>query len=253
MDYVDFAEEQRKLRERYAELSDEQIALMWTQIDDYTDLAQRVLREEIFKRGLAKQDQVFSDDPIEIARQALRVGAAARGWSPQKKSPNGKLPEAACAPPNDADPAACDLLPQGFDPKAYDLVGAWEVSSPDEARKIMRLLDTVGIRSYLGHENVERVEDYKGTWDEEVEIKVMKFQRGYVMNGLRNYLRPKPEEYFLDEGAYDVRCPRCGCQDVILEGLDPELPVESAPEVKNKWNCPDCCHRWEDDGIVRRD
>jgi hypothetical protein len=252
MDYVDLAEEQRKLRERYAELSDEQIALMWTQIDDYTDLAQQVLREETSKRGLAKPDQLFSNDPVEIARQALRVGAAARGLSPRGESANDQIPQGTCASQNNSDPAVCDALPQGYDPHAYDLVHAWDASSQAEARKVMDLLDKVGVKCYVGSDNVESVDDYKADWDDEVEIKVMKFQKGFVISGLRNYLQPKPEDFFLEEGAYEVRCPCCASQDVILEGLDPELRGEPTPEVKNKWQCPDCGHRWEDDGIVKR-
>jgi DNA-directed RNA polymerase subunit RPC12/RpoP len=252
MDYVEPAEEQRKLEGRYGEMSDEQIALMWTQIDDLTDLAQQVLRAEISKRGMAKQSQVFSDDPVEIARQALRVTRAARGLSAEARTATGQLPEATCSAQNPSDPATGDALPQGFDPDAFDLVSVWDVSSPSEAREVAHILETVGVKCYLGPDNVENIDDYKGSWDDEVEIKVMKFQRGFVINGLRNYLQPKPEDAFLEEGAYDVRCPRCGSQDVILEGLDPELRRESAPEVKNKWRCPDCDHRWEDDGILKR-
>jgi hypothetical protein len=83
-------------------------------------------------------------------------------------------------------------------------------------------------------------------------LRARRAMRDFVIIGLRNHLHPKPEDYFLEEGAFAVRGPRCGSQDAILEGLDQELREEFTPEGKNKWRCADCEHRWEDDGIVNR-
>ena len=64
MDHIDFADEQRKLEQRYTKLSDERIAAMWAHMDDYTELAQQILRAEISKRGLAQKETVHSQDPV---------------------------------------------------------------------------------------------------------------------------------------------------------------------------------------------
>jgi len=68
MDHVDHAEEYRQLQQHYADLSDARLMEMFDLIDDYTEIAQQVLRAEIARRGLDPERQgETASSPVKVA------------------------------------------------------------------------------------------------------------------------------------------------------------------------------------------
>ena len=247
MSYDNQADEYRKLQERYAELSDEQIAKMWDDVEDFTAFAQQALRAEVAKRGLDKSNAAV-DDRLAGARQDLCAGAAVRGLAPPPSRAGNPTPFPAGGSLDEPDLSSRDPAAEGLDPTAFDLVPAWTVDSLDAAGQVLDILDTVGVKEYLGPDNVEIVDDYKGSYDAGVEIKVMKFQQRFVTNGLRRYLAPRPDRDAPPEDDFEVKCPRCNSPDVVLDGFN--NASGKASDLTNNWTCAACDYHWEDDGVI---
>jgi hypothetical protein len=254
MENMSNADEYRHLQELYADMSDSRLDAMADDIDDLTEIAQQVLRAEISKRGLDAQAKDPSEKPIDIVRHALSVELSERGLD----SVDLDTPEAPGEGPESKgfrdtmDPWVRDPVAEGLDPNAYDLIGVWIVADASEAREVMGVLDSAGIKSYLGPENVESVDDYKGSYIDGVRIKVMKFQYKYAWKGLNLRFPPKPEEEAAADAGNAICCPRCNSQDVIFQGLVEEPGEDSAADAKNSWACDACGHQWKDDGIEEK-
>jgi hypothetical protein len=121
-----------------------------------------------------------------------------------------------------------------------------------EARLVMGILDSAGVKSFLGPDNVENVDDFKGSFDDGVGIQVMNFQSQYAVGGLRRRFQPEPEEDTPDDKDYAILCPKCNSPDTVFRGLDVEPSGRLAPDAKNNWSCDACGHQWKDDGIVEK-
>ncbi len=254
MEDINQAEEYRRLEELYARMSDGEIEALSGQIEDFTDIARQVLRAEVAKRGLGPAGQDASKDSIEAARQALRAAKAQRDLEAQ----DGRPPEDTANPAEGEvgadllNPGVGDPLREGFDPTAYDLVRIWYVDDPNQARQVMGLLDSAGVKAYLGPEDAGSVDDYKGSYEAGVEIKVMKFQARFALDGLRRFASPETQQDSPEDADYAVCCPKCNSQDVIFQGLDTQPGQGSAPDAKYTWTCDACGHQWKDDGIEQR-
>lgn len=248
----DQADEHRQLQERYAELSDARLMEMYEEIDDYTETAQQALRSEVARRGLDRPQPLAEEHASEPKRTAQWAVTDGINTPPACAYEGGAIP--GLGRPLHVWPDVSELDPatHGVDPTAFDLVGAWIVGSLEEARKVMEILEKVGVKAYLGPDNVATADEYKGNFEDGVEIKVMKFQRAFVISGLRRYLVPLAEAAQPPEPEIDVLCPHCQSPDVLLEGYDEtqEIPEEPSPDEKNHWRCDACGHQWEDDGLV---
>jgi hypothetical protein len=246
METIDHSDEYRRLQELYADMSDSRLEQMADGIDDLTEIAQQVLRAEMAKRGLGAPLQGAA--AVEIARQALQR---------ELSEPDEDAPFAAAAKEEDpilarespADPNNRGSGIPNLDPHAYDPIAIWYVDDPAKAQHIMGILNSAGIKSYLGPDNVENVEDYKGSYEDGVEVKVMKFQARFAVDGLRRVLPPEPERESADDTGYAIGCPKCNSEDLIFQGIVVEAGKGSAPVEKNSWTCDACGHQWKDDGI----
>lgn len=252
MSYIDHANDYHELQERYAQMSDEQIARLWAQIDDFTEFAKGILRAEVSKRGLEKTEQVPEGSSHEITKQGMREGTINNSLMKEPPDEPEEIPGIAGTGESEEDLAARDPELQGLDPTAFDLIRVWTVSSISEAREVMHILQAVGVQGFLGSESAEKVDDYKGRYEDGVDIKVMKFQQSFVIQGLRNYLRPRPDEEHPSDAEYELKCPHCSSSEVILEGFRSEPGKESPEEARNRWRCDSCGHDWEDDGLVMK-
>jgi hypothetical protein len=253
MGSVDQADEYRRLEELYAEMSDAEIEAMSDEMEDLTEIARQVLRGEISKRGLGPQGGDAQQDPREAARQALRAEKAERDLeAPDQDSPE----DAADAAESRTlvgllNLGARDPLRKGYDPTAFDLVRIWGVPDSNVARQFMSLLDSAGVKAYLGPDNVERAEDYRGSYEDGVALKVMKFQAKFAADLLHQHAPPDTEKGSAGDADYAVFCPSCNSRDVIFQGLGVEPGKEPAPEAKYNWTCPACGHEWKDNGIEK--
>jgi hypothetical protein len=240
------AEAYRKLQELYADMSDSRIESMADDIVDLTEIAQQVLREEIARRGLDAQGQAAAA-PIDIARRSLQSELSdpvAPFHAPSSEA------ELLASEDNPTQPyqRGGKVIPQ-LDPHAYDPVAIWVVTDSEKARQIMGILDTAGINCFLGPDNVENVDDFKGDCEAGVEIKVMKFQARFAQDGLRRVVPPEPEEKSSGAEEFSISCPKCNSPDVIFQGLVENAGTDTTAKAKNSWACDACGYQWEDDGI----
>jgi DNA-directed RNA polymerase subunit M/transcription elongation factor TFIIS len=252
MGHIDQSEAYRKLQELYADLSDSRIESMAENIDDLTEMAQQVLRAEIAKRGLDAQSPGAA--PAEIARHALLNELSGLGADPTLPV-DGK--DADDKSVSEISENSVDWMQPGPvvprpDPHAYDPTAIWNVADPTRARHMMEILASAGIKSFLGPDNVESVDDYRGSYEDGVEVKVMKFQARFAVDGLRRVLPPEPEDESTDDAEYAICCPKCNSQDVIFLGMEAKPGTDKASAEKYDWTCDACGHQWKDDGIVEK-
>ncbi|HWR17344.1 MAG TPA: hypothetical protein VN577_21115 [Terriglobales bacterium] len=219
---VDPATEWRELQERYSTLSDGELEELAGEAYQLTDTAKEVLKSALRSRGLdvelAKappEDEEFYDDSDELT---------------EEESDSESF-----------DPADLELAP---------VLVAWSV---EEARAAKLLLNNAGIPSYLGPDNVEKVEEVERNFARGVEVKtryVDRHRAGYILQ----HEMPKSAEDRVDPEAIpevDIRCPSCNSDAVIFEQLEKESPKDSDLDATFHWRCDACGHEWEDDGVDR--
>ena len=238
MENIDQADEYRHLESLYAEMSDQQIEAMSGRMEDFTDIAQQVLRAEISKRGLGSRGLDPTEDPVEAARRALRAEISEQGSDAQGQ-------DAA----RQSDPFLRDAFPSGLDPSGYDMFVVWHPPDASEARQIMSFLESEGLKPYLGPENVENVDDYQGGYEEGVEIKVMKFQAKFAVLALRRFAAREPQREPSEDDDFAACCPKCKSRDIVFQSIEVEPGKEPGPDAKCNWTCGACGHQWKDDGI----
>jgi hypothetical protein len=191
-------------------------------------------------------------DLTPVAREALQAIISDRHLAIQLKT----------APPLPEDP---DLTAPDEDGLVY-LCPVW---SEDGARRVQELLNTESIPSYLGPDNVRRVEDFKRFFDSAVDLKVAAADRDRAM-ALLELAEAKDEPELedkeeaeddeeqddkvnlddvedLEEGKGYVLCPECHSPEVDIDS-DPQIPPDDATIP---WCCNVCGHKWKTNVIER--
>jgi len=214
MEMIDRAHEWRRLKELYRQKADGELAVLAAQGYQLTELAQEALKAEISSRRL--------DIKIETA-----------------------LPE----PVEETEPVG----PYEFDPENLELVPHARVWSMEEARATKAIYDNAGIPSYLGDENLECVDDYKGSFEGGVDLKVRQADsrrasavrhKHALENGTEDQ-NPEEEDKYIPP-----RCPGCRSEEIVFESREPGLEGNAAFHAKFNWSCDACGHEWQDDGVV---
>lgn len=202
----------------------------WHQL---TDTYRQMTEEEL---GRVAADAF---DLVPIAMEALQSVITERGLKIQlADAPPPPVPELSRYEEDTEDP--------------YRLVPVRTVRSEAEARQLKALLDANFIGSCLGPENIVDLEDFKGSFDGGVELKVHAQNARRAFDVLALYAPEKEEEEDPDEDAeYAVLCPKCHSQEIFLRDDGPE--GEGTPaNGKFKWQCDACGHQWEDEGIEEK-
>ena len=181
-------------------------------------------------------------DLTEIASEALRAEISGRGLDIRVTN--------APSSSHDASPYSEDLT---FIRRVWDSA---------EARQAQAILLAGSVPSYLGPDNLVDVDDFTGSFEGGVDLKV----KGHDLNSAhaafyefeRSQPPPEPLETEMQETAtqddaeHDLRCPRCHCLDITFEGRDTEPAIDEGFHSKFNWTCEDCGHQWKDDGIVEK-
>ena len=240
MEYPNQADEYRRLEALYAEMSDEQIEAMAGKMEDFTELAQQVLRAEMSKRGLGPKGLDPPEDPVEAARRALQAEMSEQDGATQAQDVATQ-----------ADPYLRDPFPSWLEPGGYDKVEVWCVEGASKAREIMSVLESAGFKPYLGRDNAESVDDYHGSYEGGVDIKVMKFQARYAIEELRRYAARAPEPEPSEEEDLSACCPNCNSKEIVFQSIEVDPGKDRVKDGKFNWTCDACGHRWTDDGIEK--
>ena len=176
-------------------------------------------------------------DLTEMAQQVLRAEISGRGLKIELKS---------TPPPPPVEDAS----------RLTVITTVW---NQDEARKMQNLLSAGGILSFFGHDNVEGIDSFHGSFERGVDLKVDcgdARMAGQLIESTQGNSTSESSEGENDEDDGDigqeqfaVRCPKCHSVEIVLDGREAEAGVEREEDEKYKWHCDACGHQWIDDGV----
>lgn len=138
-----------------------------------------------------------------------------------------------------------DARPDDSVPPGEDLVDLWRAKDPAEARLVKSILDSAGVASCLAPDDLENVDTLERGLDDEVRVRVVKWDVGRALNALAPHFPHETQE----DREYVSRCPSCHSPDIVFQGLDAEPAEGSATGSKFNWTCDACGHQWKDAGL----
>lgn len=208
--------EWQRLTQLYREMGDGELEELDADKGDLTEVAQHVLRDEMRKRGLDKQDK-----PRAANGEASH---AERFASPKWKS-HGDWPEGE------------EEAEEGDEPVEY----TWktplcEFDDREEAWQIQEVLRQVGIESWLEGPGYSIAPYSVATEMNNPQILVAADQLDQARAVLA---KPIPQE-IVEQSKSPIEeyvppmCPSCGAEDPVLESADPV----------NSWRCEQCGRQW---------
>lgn len=207
---VDAAAEWNRLAQNYREKSDDELEVIAAEAYDLTDTGREVLAAEIQARKL----------PLKLTLKPEPQSASLRNFT------------------------------HVFNDRSDDdfqLATVYNAQNPEELLAVTRILDDVDTPYFIADENFERAEDYQGTFENGVAIKVAACEIQRVSEILEDSL--PAEMWDSDEGPapelLDPVCPACHSKEVIFVCKD---PLEKG---MFRWRCKDCKLLWIDDGVAK--
>ena len=224
---TDPVEEGRRLAEEYREMSDDELRNLADDVADLTETAQRVLRQEIRSRGLGDPDAAkpaqtkfipqATNAPVQRADAPAAVSSVVLGQAPVIVA-------------NDDGNDQEDPGPHDYTWKTV----LCDCESDQEARKLSEALRQAGLDSW-----VQGSQEF-GRRQARVLVAADQLDRAREI-----VAQPVPQQVG-DESNEEApefvepKCPRCGSDDVVLEGVD----------TQNHWRCEACDTEWSDDAEV---
>jgi hypothetical protein len=210
------AEDWQRLTEHYREMSDEELRELAADIVDLTETAQQVLRNEMNNRGLDERRAAG-----EAPKSSDRL--ADPRWASSVDLDRGDIET------NPADGNDEDDLPHEFTWKTT----LCECDDREQAWQIRAVLQREGIDSW--------VEQPGSRYSIGIGSPRVLVAADQLEQALEIAARPIPQE-IVDEFKIDVpefeapRCPKCGAEDPVLEGVEPT----------NAWLCEACGKQWNE-------
>jgi hypothetical protein len=189
--------------------------------------------QELYARLTEEELQASADEAYEltdVAKQTLQAEILTRRLHIQLKD--------APSPPGFNET-------NDFDPSDLDLVVSQRVWDLAEARQAKGILDDARIPSYLGPDNLENVDDYKGTFENGIDLKVRDVDNQFALRALSESL---PQETQEDEPYVPVY-PKCHSDEIVFQNLDASQNPDFALDAQFNWSCDACGYQWKDDGI----
>ena len=168
----------------------------------------------------------------EIGREALAAVIAEKGFKIQLSE----------APPPEEPKGVGDCEDE------LDLETMCQLKSEADAKRAKRILDANFIASCLGPDNIADLENFKGSFEGGVDLKVFYQDGGRASRLLFQYA---PDLMTLDDEVeldYEDTCPKCQSVDIVFEGPD-EQPEDVRYPDKFRWTCAACGHQWHDEGF----
>lgn len=179
-------------------------------------------------------------DLVPIAREALQAVISEKGC---------KI--ALAQAPGPAEPAELLAPIEAADDADDRLVSVCCLRSRADAERAKAILAYNFIASCLGPDDVVDLDDFKGSFDGGVDLKVFANDSGRATRALLEIaLDLADPDLPEDEREYAVTCPKCQSEGVVFEGRDPQPETSNATQKLN-WTCAECGHKWKDDGIAQ--
>ena len=213
-----------RLRDYYHPMSDDELLDLEGAMKDLNPTAQQVLNEELSRRGIGKN-------------AVIRTGSVFYWDGAELTLDNGDGGVDESAP---ATAAIYDDGKQFVDDKGrvftYKTL-LCECDGKEQAWQLKELLRRNGIDSWV---EVPQRSQFDVQLPSRVEVGADQLEQAKMIAS-----QPMPQEIVKmfaeiseDVGEYEIdKCPRCGAEDPILEGVDPV----------NQWLCESCGHQWKDE------
>jgi len=129
-------------------------------------------------------------------------------------------------------------------PDENELVDCYRAGDFFEARLVMNILASAGIRSCLFGQFGENFQRLVKTQDTGGTIKVTRSDAKHAFEIIDLYFPQEAQE----KAKYDARCPKCHSTEVVLQGLEPMSSKNIPSPRKVHWTCGDCGHEWKEEG-----
>jgi len=231
---ADPIQEWQRLTEHYREMSDDELRELADDIGNLTDTAKQVLRSEMKSRGLAETQAATKTPEIWWAANAF---TSSENNAPESFDPILGGPAVAFG--NRA-PEIVPDTPAADDEDAGPYEYTWktllcECETSEDARQICVALKQVGIESWI--EGAGTYSQYTGVGLANPRVLVAADQ----LEAARAIAALPIPQAIVNESTevpefVEPKCPRCGSDDVVLEGVDP----------RNTWRCEQCGEQWSD-------
>jgi len=210
-------EEWRRLTTLYSEMGDVEIRELAAQINDLTETAQQILRDELKKRGISNRRSAQTAGPSE----SNSIGVH---WDSREDS---------------------DLEPITDAPADGALEYTWKTGlcrcdSIDEAAQRGEMLRRAGIESWVQRPGARFVVPWLeiGVGDIQINVAADQLEQARAIAA-----QPIPQDIINEikeeqsTPAYEIPvCPKCKAEDPILESVEPT----------NNWLCESCGYTWSD-------
>ena len=226
---IDAAFELRRLAEEYRAKSDEELRELAADFTDLTEPAQQALRQEMQIRRLGDPQAPEALPPTNAPPERATARIEPEPGPAHPAIPLGlfgRMPELIPDAPQDADEksqheytwktALCDC------------------DTNEEALQLSEVLHQSGIDSWI-----QQAREF-GRQYARVQVAADQLEQARAIAA-----RSIPKE-IIDESKVEIpefvepKCPKCGSDDVVLEGVDPE----------NTWRCEQCGAQWTDPAEV---
>ena len=217
---TDPMEEWRRLTTHYGEMGDVEIRELANQINDLTDTARQILRDELKRRDISEK----SLSSQATNREAVDNDSAAVHWDSREVSYQ------------DADDDVAEIGSVEYTWKT----GLCRCDSIDEAAQRGEMLRRAGIESWVQRPGARFVVPWLELGVGDLQINVAADQ---LEQALAIMAHPIPQD-IIDEikeeqstPVYEIpRCPKCKAEDPTLESVEPS----------NNWLCESCGYTWSD-------
>jgi len=128
------------------------------------------------------------------------------------------------------------------------LVPVYRAFSANQAQMAASSLDKANIPWRFGPDNLDRIDDFRGSYEDGVNLKVQNWDYVWAKRLMPAESQPAPSLTF-PEGP--VLCPACHSDQVVLDSAE-QTPSNRSVDKFN-WHCEACGHKWQDDGVEAPD
>jgi ribosomal protein S27E len=216
--------EWRRLSEHYREMSDGELYELVDDFGNLTDTAQQVLHSEMKSRGLGETQAPQGAPPSNVPPAPANVRIEPERIPDNPAIPLGYLGRMPQIVPDAPDVDADDEGPHEYTWKTV----LCDCDTNEQAKELSAALRQAGLDSWI-QQSIEF-----GRRDARVLVAADQLEQARAIAA-----NPIPQET-ADESKEEVpefvepKCPKCGSDDVVLEGVDPE----------NQWRCEHCDAQW---------
>jgi hypothetical protein len=211
-------EEWRRLTALYSDMGDIEIRELAAQIDDLTETAQQILRDELKKRAISEKSLSSPSTTMEAVDDSSDVH-----WDSEE----------------DRNPDSDDVTGTGSVEYTWK-TGLCRCDSIDEAAQRSEMLRRAGIESWVQRPGSRFFVPWLelGVGDLQINVAADQLEEARAV-----IAQPIPQDIINElkeeelAPAYEIpKCPKCKAEDPTLESVEPS----------NNWLCESCGYTWSD-------